>query len=62
VIDYVKLAAIDKSKPLTIKDGPSGFTCKLCGAQQEAWAWRVTVPTIGTACPGCAGDHGFEVR
>lgn len=32
MIDYVKLAAVDRSKPLTAKSPATGFTCRLCGA------------------------------
>lgn len=62
-IDAYKLATTDKSKPLTIRSTASGFTCSICGAQQEPHAWRVSLPDrLGTACPGCAADRGWETR
>lgn len=63
VIDPFKLATADKSHALTIRSTASGFTCAICGAEQEAHAWRVSLPDrLGTACPGCAGDAGWETR
>lgn len=57
------LALLPRDKPLAIHEGAAGFTCVICGCTQEAYAWRVTLPQHkGKACPGCAGDKGFEVR
>jgi len=61
-IDAFKLSQLPRDKPLTITDG-GAFTCVLCGAQQEPYAWRVRLPErAGTACPGCATDCGWEVK
>jgi hypothetical protein len=63
VIDSYDLAMLPRDKPLTIHASASGFTCVIRGCKQEAHAWRVTLPRgKGKACPGCAGDHGFQVE
>lgn len=60
MIDPLKLALADRLAPLEIKARAAGFTCVICGAEQEPHAWRVNLPgRLGTACPGCAGDHGW---
>lgn len=60
MIDPIRLAGLSRDKPLQITDG-NGYTCVICGAEQEQYAWRVRLPSgAGQACPGCAGDHGWE--
>lgn len=63
MIDALTLAMLPRDKPLTIHDTASTFTCVICGAEQEPYAYRVTLPgRAGKACPGCAADHRWEVR
>jgi hypothetical protein len=63
MIDALKLAEADRSKPLVARDPASGFTCAICGVEAYPHTWRVTLPgRLGKACANCAGDHGFEVR
>lgn len=62
-MDEFKLAGLPREKPLRIFENASGFTCVLCGAEQEAWAYRVRLPErAGIACPGCADDRGWSVK
>lgn len=61
--DEIKLALADKSKPLRAASPARGFTCILCGAQQEPYTWCVRLPErLGVACVGCATDRGWTVR
>jgi hypothetical protein len=66
MLDAMKLALLPRDKPLTIFETAGGFTCTICGAEQEPWAYRVRLPTLtgykGLADPRCAADHGWEVR
>ncbi len=63
MIDALKLAMLPRDKPLTIFENASGFTCVICGVGAYAWSYRVKLPHgAGTACAGCAGDHGWTVR
>ena len=62
--DYRTWEVLQRTRdvPLVISANPSGFTCVLCGAEQEPHAWRVRLPErLGTACPGCASDRGWSV-
>lgn len=62
MIDAFVLAMLSREKPLRIYESASGFTCVICGATQEPWAYRVSLPERkGRACPGCASDHDWEV-
>jgi hypothetical protein len=62
-LDPLRVAQLDKAKPLVVREGAGGFTCALCGAEQEPHSWRVRLPEgAGPACPGCAADRGWTVR
>lgn len=63
MIDSFKLATLPRDNPLIIFDTAGAFTCVICGAEQEPYAYRVRLPSrAGPACPGCAGDAGWTVR
>lgn len=63
MIDALKLAEAPKAQPLTAKDPDRPFTCAICGARQEPFCWRVTLPNrLGSACTGCAADAGWSIR
>jgi hypothetical protein len=63
MIDAYELAMLSRDKPLTIHENASGFTCVICGCEQPAWCYRVTLPQgKGKACVGCAADHRWKVR
>lgn len=63
LIDALVLASLPRYEPLKIESPPKPFGCVICGASQEAYAYRVRLPQkAGVACTGCATDRGFEVR
>lgn len=64
MIDPVRLAEADKTKPLPCRGYRGEQTaCAICGADIFRGEWVVTLPDrLGVAQPGCAGDHGFAVR
>lgn len=58
-----KLAMLPRSTVLKIRDAASAFTCVICGAEQEPYSWRVSLPKrAGAACVGCAHDQGWTCR
>lgn len=64
MIDRLRLAelAAGATGALRARCPASGFTCVICGAEQEGLVWRVSLPErAGPACTGCATDAGFTV-
>lgn len=63
MIDALRLSELPREPALKITSRAIGFECGICGAKQEADAWRVYLPkSHGPACPGCAADAGWVVR
>lgn len=61
-LDALTLWEMDKSKPLTIREGTRTTTCAIRGCPIDAHSWVVTLPNGRTACPRCAADRGWTVR
>lgn len=61
MLDELAVARMDKTKPLPAQSPARGFTCVLCGVQQEPFTWRVAVAPGKPACTGCAADRGWTI-
>lgn len=62
MIDEIKLAQMDRSEPLTVKECTKVTTCALSGCPLDTHSWCVRLPNGQLACPGCAGDRGWTLQ
>lgn len=60
-IDPLKLAEMDKTRPLRCSEQTREQTCALCGGPLSPGDWSVRLVARRRAHPHCAADAGWTV-